>query len=178
MPQTTAQPACYHTKSSSVIGQPKLPREDITNDDLGAYDKQINALMRQVHQHIALANNEADHKMNTKSNWLVYKDSIQVEDKFILHRPQSAITLSSCSSWVSNFGIIMANDIVLQGKKRKWRNQLGPSCSCPSPHTMMESFEIHKLPPSFAFAECLTSIEIATSSTISVAYKDTRLQTQ
>lgn len=101
--------------SSSVIGQPKLPQEDITNNDLGAYDKQINALLRQVHQHIALADNEADHKMNTKLNQLVYKDSIQVEDKVIL-QPLSAIAHSSHLPWVGNFEITMVNYIVLQGR--------------------------------------------------------------
>lgn len=35
--------------------------------------------------------------------------------------------------------------------KRKWRNRLGPACSCPSPHTTTESCAIHK--PSSAFTE-------------------------
>ena len=45
------------------IGLPKVHKKEIANDDLGAYGMQINVLLRQVHHHITLANDEASHKM-------------------------------------------------------------------------------------------------------------------
>lgn len=42
---------------------PKLPRQKVANDKLIAYGMQINALLKQTHQRIDLADNEADHKI-------------------------------------------------------------------------------------------------------------------
>ena len=55
------------------IGLPQLPHNEPTNQNPTAYGMQINALLRQVHRRVALANNEADHKLNAKLNQLLYK---------------------------------------------------------------------------------------------------------
>ena len=64
------------------IGLPKLLSKELANDDPGAYGMQINALLRQVHHHIALANDEADHKLEASLNRFIYKDPIRVGDRF------------------------------------------------------------------------------------------------
>ena len=41
------------------IGLPKLLSKELASNDPGAYGMQINALLRQVHHHVTLANDEA-----------------------------------------------------------------------------------------------------------------------
>ena len=60
------------------IGLPKLLSKELTSNDPGAYGMQINALLRQVHHCIALANDKADHKLEASLNCFIYKDPIQV----------------------------------------------------------------------------------------------------
>ena len=72
------------------IGLPKLLSKEIASNDPGAYGMQINALLRQVHR-VALANDEAGHKLEASLNRFIYKDPIQVGDKVLLHRSQSTI---------------------------------------------------------------------------------------
>ena len=45
------------------IGLPKLLSKELASNDPGAYGMQINALLRQVHHLVALANDEADQKL-------------------------------------------------------------------------------------------------------------------
>ena len=74
---------------------------------------QINALLRQVHRRVALANKEAGHKLNTKLNQPLYKDPIQVGDKVLLHRPQSTTAHSSHLDWIGPFEVVKTNDMVI-----------------------------------------------------------------
>ena len=67
------------------IGLPKLLSKELASDDLRAYGMQINALLRQVHHSVALANDEADHKLEANLNRFIYKDPIRVGDKVLLH---------------------------------------------------------------------------------------------
>ena len=67
------------------IGLSKLQGRDIRNDNPGAYGMQINALLRQVHHHVVLANDEPDHKLEVSLNHLTCNDPIQVGDKVLLH---------------------------------------------------------------------------------------------
>lgn len=102
------------TGRHSNIGLTKLPNRNISNDDAGAYGMLINALLRQVHQHVALANNEADHKTNKQLNRLIYKDPIQVRNKVLLHRPHSVTAHISYLHWTGSYQVIKTNDMVLQ----------------------------------------------------------------
>ena len=97
---TGASPHYIITGRQPNIGLPKIPCQDIVNNNPGAYGMQINALLRQVHQRVALANNEADHKMEAKLNRSIFKDPIQVGDKVLLHRPQSATAHLSHLPWI------------------------------------------------------------------------------
>ena len=85
------------------IGLPELLWKDLASNDPGAYGMQINALLKQVHHRVALANDEADHKLEASQNCFIYKDPIQVGDKVLLHRPQSTIAQSPNLPWIGNF---------------------------------------------------------------------------
>ena len=98
------------------IGLPKLQGRDITNDNLGAYGMQINALLRQVHYHIALANDKADHKLEASLNHLTYKDPIQVGDNILLHQPKSTVAKSLHLPWVGDFEVTKTNHMMCQVK--------------------------------------------------------------
>ena len=63
---------------------------------------------------MALANDEADHKLEASLNRFLYKDPIQVGDKVLLHRPQSAIAQSSNLPWIGDFKVIKTNDVMSQ----------------------------------------------------------------
>ena len=93
---TDLSPFYTITGHNPNIGLPKLHKKEIANDNLRAYGIQINALHWLVHNHITLANNEANHNMKVRLNRLTYKDPIQVSDKVKIHRPQSAIAQSHC----------------------------------------------------------------------------------
>ena len=75
---------------------------------------QINALLRQVHHCVALANDEADHKLEASLSHFIYKDPIQVGDKVLLHQPQSTRAQSSNLPWIGDFKIIKTNDVMSQ----------------------------------------------------------------
>ena len=98
------------------IGLPKLQGRDIINDNPGAYGMQINALLRQVHHRVALANDEADHKLEASLNHLTYKDPIQVGAKVLLHRPKSTVAKSSHLPWVGDFEVTKTNHMMCQVK--------------------------------------------------------------
>lgn len=80
---------------------------------------QINALLRQVHHHVTLANDEADHKLEKGTHHLTCRDPIKVGDKVLLHRPQSATAQSSHLPWVGDFTIIKTNDMMSQVQNEK-----------------------------------------------------------
>ena len=50
------------------IGLPKLISKELASNDPGAYSIQINALLKQIHHRVALANDEADHKLEARLN--------------------------------------------------------------------------------------------------------------
>ena len=75
---------------------------------------QIDALLRQVHHRVALANDEADHKLEASLNCFINKDPIRVGDKVLLHRPQSTIAQSSNLPWIGDFKVIKTNDVMSQ----------------------------------------------------------------
>ena len=91
------------------IGLSKLLSKELASNDPGAYGMQINALLRQVHHRVALANDEADHKLEASLNRFIYKDPIQVGDKVLLHRPQLTIAQSSNLPWIGDFKVIKTN---------------------------------------------------------------------
>ena len=70
------------------IELPELLSKKLASNDPGAYGMLINVLLRQVHHCVALANNEADHKLEASLNRSIYEDPIQVGDKlyFIGHK--------------------------------------------------------------------------------------------
>ena len=113
---TGASPHYIITGRQPNIGPPKIPCQDIVNNNPGAYGMQINALLRQVHQRVALANNEADHKMEAKLNRSIFKDPIQVGDKVLLHRPQAATAHLSHLPWIGDFEVTKTNGLVVQVK--------------------------------------------------------------
>ena len=113
---TGASPHYIITGRQPNIGLPKIPCQDIVNNNPGAYGMQINALLRQVHQRVALANNKADHKMEAKLNRSIFKDPIQVGDKVLLHRPQSATAHLSHLPWIGDFEVTKTNGLVVQVK--------------------------------------------------------------
>ena len=84
------------------IGLPKLLSKELASNDPRAYGMQINALLRQVHHRVALANDEADHKLEANLNRFIYKDPIQFGDKVLLQRPQSTIAQSSNLPWTGD----------------------------------------------------------------------------
>ena len=96
------------------IGLPKLQGRHITNDNLGAYAMQINALLRQLHHCVAQANDEADHKLEASLNHLTYKDPIQVGDKVLLHRPKLTVVQSLHLPWVGDFEVTKTNHTMCQ----------------------------------------------------------------
>ena len=56
------------TDGHPKIGLPKLISKELASNDPGAYGMQINALLSQVHHRVALANDEADHKLEASLN--------------------------------------------------------------------------------------------------------------
>ena len=116
---TGVSPHYVITGRQPNIGLPNLPHNEPTNQSPTAYGMQINALLRHVHRRIALANNEADHKLNTILNQLVYKYPIQVGDKVLLHCPQSTTAHLSQLDWIGHFKIVETNDIVIKVRNEK-----------------------------------------------------------
>ena len=106
------------------IGPRKLQERDITNDNPGVYGMQINALLRQVHHRVALANEEADHKLEASLNHLTYKDPIQVGDKVLLHRPKSTVAQSSHLPWVGDFEVKNKPNDVSGKEWKRWHGRL------------------------------------------------------
>ena len=127
---TGASPHYIITGRQPNIGLPKIPCQDIVNNNPGAYGMQINALLRQMHQRVALANNEADHKMEAKLNRSIFKDPIQVGDKVLLHRPLSATAYLSHLPWIGDFEVTKTNGLVVQVKNENCETHwvhLGPN---------------------------------------------------
>ena len=118
-------------------GLPKLHKKKIANDDLGAYGMQINALLRQVHHCITLANNKADHKTETRLNHLPYKDPTKVGDKVLIYRPQSTIAQSSYPPWIGEFTVVKTNDMMSQmeneNSDKNWIHHAHIHCFAPLP---------------------------------------------
>ena len=96
------------------IGLPKLLSKELASNDPGAYGMQINALLRQVHHRVALANDKANHELEASLNHFIYNDPIQVSDKVLLHWPQSTIAQSSNLFWIGEFKVIKTNDVMSQ----------------------------------------------------------------
>ena len=103
-----------------ISSLPKLQGRNIPNDNPGAYGKQINALLRQVHHRVALAIDEADHKLEASWNHLTYKGPIQVGDKVLLHRPKSTVAQSSHLPWVGDFEVTKTNHMMCQVKNENF----------------------------------------------------------
>jgi len=116
---TGVSPHYVITGRQPNIGLPKLLHNELTNQSPTAYGMQINALLRQVHRRVALANNEVDHKSNARLNQLVFKDPIRVGDMVLLHRPQSTIAHSSHLNWIGTFEVLKTNDMVIQVRNEK-----------------------------------------------------------
>ena len=116
---TDVSPHCVSTGRQSNIGLPKLPYNELTNQSHTAYGMQMNALFKQVYQRVALANNEAVHKLNAKQNQLLYKDPIQVGNKVLLHCPQSTDAHSLHLDWIRPFEVVKTNDMVIQVRNEK-----------------------------------------------------------
>ena len=95
-------------------GWPKLLSKEHARNDPGVYGMQINALLRQVHHRVALANDDTDHKLEASLNRSIYKDPIQDGDKVLLHRPQATIAQSSNLPWIGDFKVIKINDVMSQ----------------------------------------------------------------
>ena len=85
---------------------------------------QMNALLRKVHHHVALVNNEANHKLNIKLNQLVYKDPIQVGEKVLLPHPQSTITHLCHLNWIWIFKVSKTSGMIIHV-----RNENGETCT-------------------------------------------------
>ena len=73
------------------VGLPRINNKDIIANTPTAYGKQVNALLRQVHNRVALASYETEHKYDSRLSHLYLNDPIQVGDKILLHRPKSTI---------------------------------------------------------------------------------------
>lgn len=113
---TGASPHYIITGRQPNIGLPRLPDNSITNPSPTAYGMQVNALLRQVHRHVALANNEADHAQDPNLDKDMNKEPIQVGDKVLIHRPQSAIAHASHLPWIGTFEVAKTNSMVIQIK--------------------------------------------------------------
>ena len=72
----------------------------------------MNALLRQVHNRVALASNETDHKYDSRLSHLRFHDPIQVGDKILLHRPKS--TIAHHLPRIGTFDVVKSIDSVLQ----------------------------------------------------------------
>ena len=96
------------------IGLPKLLSKELASDNPWAYGMQINALLRQVHHCVALANDKGDHKLEASLNRFIYKDPIWVSDKVLLHQPQSIIAQPSNLPWIGDFKVIKTNEVMSQ----------------------------------------------------------------
>ena len=111
---TGVSPHYTITGCHTSIGLPKLLLKELASNDPGTYGMQINALLSQIHHHIALANDEADHKLETSLNHFIYKDPLQVSNKVLLHWPQSTIAQSSNLLWIGDFKVIKPNGVMSQ----------------------------------------------------------------
>ena len=101
------------------IGLPKLPHQDIHSNNPGSYGMQVNALLRQVNHHVAIANTEADLKLENRANPSSFRDVLASGDKVLLHRPRSAVARSSCLPWIGTFTVVKSNGMVIQVRDDK-----------------------------------------------------------
>ena len=127
------------------IRLPKLLSKELVNDNLGAYGMQINALQKQVHHCVALANDEADHKLEASLNRFIYKDPKRIGDKVLLHQPQSTIAQSSNLPWIGDFKVIKTNDMMSQVQ-----NENGDTAWIHQAHTLrlkLQPAHLFHIPP-------------------------------
>ena len=121
MPRSTALLVYPHTTqllvATPTLVCPNYFQRSFASNDPGACGMQINALLRQVHHRVTLANDVADHKLEYSLNCSIHEDpTIQVGDKVLLHRPQSTIAQSSNLPWIGDFKVIKTNDVMSQGQ--------------------------------------------------------------
>ena len=97
------------------LGLPQKEGERVRNSDPAAYGMQINALLRQVHKVVELANQEADLKMERRLNSIPSKN-LEVGDKVLLYRPESAEAKTTHLPWLDGFTVVKTNGMVVKIK--------------------------------------------------------------
>lgn len=118
---TCVSPHYTITHHHPNIGLLKLSKQEIRNENSGAYSIQINVLLRQVYYCITLANNEAC--LNSFTSLAKFN-----------HSP---LIISSLKRWFWNHQIKQHG---ASGKKWKEQNQRDTSCIYSLPCTMPSSF--------------------------------------
>lgn len=112
----------HHLTTSFLVNNPTLVYHNYPIMNLQAtapqpHSMQINPLLKKV-QHVALVNNKADHEQDFKLNQLVYKDSIQVDNKILLPCPQVAIACASHLPWLDTFEVTKTNVRLIQVRNK------------------------------------------------------------
>ena len=97
------------------LGLPQKEGEKVRHADPASYGMEINALLRQVHKVVELANQEADLKMERRLNSIPTKE-LEVGDKVLLYRPESAEAKSSHLPWLDGFTVVKTNGMVVKVK--------------------------------------------------------------
>ena len=95
------------------LGLPQKEGEMVRNADPASYGMQINALLRQVHKVVELANQEADLKMERRLNSIPSKE-LEVGDKVLLYRPESAQAKATHLPWLDGFTVLKTNGMVVK----------------------------------------------------------------
>lgn len=95
------------------IGLPRITSGDTSSNSPTSYGMQIGSLLRQVHNRVALASNEADQKFDCQWGHISFQDTMQPGNKILLHWPHSVIAHNSHLPWISTFDVIKSNDLVL-----------------------------------------------------------------
>jgi len=95
------------------LGLPQNEGEKVRNADPASYGMQINALLRQVHKVVELANQEADLKMERRLNSIPSKE-LEVGDKVLLYRPESSQAKTTHLPWLDGFTVLKTNGMVVK----------------------------------------------------------------
>ena len=97
------------------LGLPQNEGGKIRNADPASYGMEINALLRQTHKVVELANQQADLKMENRMNTKPTK-KLESGDKVLLYRPESAKAKATHLHWLHGFTVVKSNGMVVKIK--------------------------------------------------------------
>ena len=94
------------------LALPKLATT--TTKSPAQYGKNIQNVLRAVKNAVEIANKEADHTLDKRSNGRACKNLLEAGDQILVYRPQSAEAKRTKLAWIGPMTVMATNDMVLK----------------------------------------------------------------